>query len=550
MLRQYNFDGCRFRLPLRKGVGGYRLQTASRLFTKSPYPLFKGERFTRHCRVDEAPAGVPKCTPKLPVLRKLRRTIGLAFFCCLTVAACAGEVLENREILYPAASTLLPGTRAEMNSAGYWIGRLPDPDRVIMDSRDIDAFNRRIREQGLVRDLADFEPPTGKALHRELSSTAEWLGHRRFYRSNGHQVGSDFLDPLVDLMNAESIPKRPVALRGFVTAGADLRVLPTVDPLWDAPGDRFIDHLQASRLEAGTPLAIAHRSRDGQWAYVFTELAAGWLPSDVVVETGEEAFLERYRSAATAVVIAPTTDLWADPDLTRFRGTVRMGTRLVLADPDTESSGATATADAPRASRVAVTLPVRGPEGAYRETTLWLDGAEVAAGYLPYTQRTVIRQAFRQLSSPYGWGGMFGERDCSQFVVEVFSTVGVKLPRTSRSQARVGHPLSDLAAETADADKIGILLADAVPGITLLCMRGHVMLYLGETDRRPFAIHAAWSYREQRNARETVRLINRVAVTTLDLGAGSKKGSYLSRLSTGVLVASVNIRGLNPPLDI
>ena len=59
------------------------------------------------------------------------------------------------------------------------------------------------------------------------------------------------------------------------------------------------------------------------------------------------------------------------------------------------------------------------------------------------------------------------------------------------------------------------------------------MLYLGMLENRPYAIHAVWAYREPLGEEDQVHVINRVVVSDLDLGDGSKKGSLFKRL-TGV----------------
>jgi hypothetical protein len=84
---------------------------------------------------------------------------------------------------------------------------------------------------------------------------------------------------------------------------------------------------------------------------------------------------------------------------------------------------------------------------------------------------------------------------------------------------------------TADA-KIKTTAARAVGAQTLMYMKGHIMLYLGALDGVPYAIHDVWAYREHINGQDVPKVINRVAVTELTLGAGSKKGSLAERLKS------------------
>ena len=147
-----------------------------------------------------------------------------------------------------------------------------------------------------------------------------------------------------------------------------------------------------------------------------------------------------------------------------------------------------------------------------------------------------MEQAFKLLNEPYGWGGMHGEQDCSRFLQEVFATVGINFPRNSSQQAQIGRPLAQFDTKMSEAERLKVL-REAVGGITILPMPGHIMLFLGMVDERPYAIHATWGYREKIGREESSRVINRVAVSDLSLGEGTLKGSLLRRLKSVVLIA-------------
>lgn len=440
------------------------------------------------------------------------------------IAACA---TVPPEVLYPAAPTLLPGVEADMNTAGFWIGRHPDPDRVILDSSGVAEFNRRVLEAGFINDLAAYQPKPGSEIKKELDDTVAWIAGAKVFRRDGKKVDRAFLDPLVAEMNAVAIPDEIRPAYGFLLRRTDMRVLPTGEPLYDGPGDLFIDNLQASSLDAGTPLVILLSSRDGSWLYAVSALLSGWVPSDSIVFAGKDSFLARYRNGSTLVVTDARADLYADESLTKFLGYARMGTRLVRAD---DAPGV------PFAGSVKIRMASRDGSGNFCETVAWVAADSVVPGLLEYTPRTILRQAFCLLNAPYGWGGSFGEQDCSQYLCEIFSTVGITLPRNSGKQMRVGSPLPGFSAEASESGKRQILADLAVSGATILRMPGHIMLYLGSIDGQPYAIHSTWAYRERRGLGDVVRLINRVTVSNLELGDGSVRGSHLRRLTTASVI--------------
>lgn len=435
--------------------------------------------------------------------------------------------------LYPAAPTLLPGVSAEMNGPGYWIARHPAPDEKIMEETEIAAFNEGLRERGLTHDLWGALP-TGPALAREMEAAARWFSSAGYYAATGKRVNAAFVEPLRRLMAIDTLPAYPDPRFAFLVERTGLRALPSAEPMLDAPGDWYTDNLLASSLEPGLPLVVLHDSADGRWSYVRTERASGWVPVEAFAQVDAETFAAA-RDRAGVLVVAARAELFEDPACTRYALFVRMGTRLWAAPGETPNGTESDGTARP------VVLPARDAAGNYAERILWVAVDAVRDRPLPYTPRAVIAQAFRLLNAPYGWGGDFGERDCSQFLCEVFATVGLVLPRNSAAQAKAGIPAVGFSPGATEEAKRAALAA-CVPGATIIRLPGHIMLYLGESGGEPFVIHSTFAYKEPGFARDRWRLINRVAVSDLTLGAGTKRGSHLSR--------ATNAQVLRLPPDI
>jgi hypothetical protein len=162
--------------------------------------------------------------------------------------------------------------------------------------------------------------------------------------------------------------------------------------------------------------------------------------------------------------------------------------------------------------------------GALAVKQAYMNAEDVNIGFLPFTARNIYKQALMMLNQPYGWGDMYGEQDCSRFLQMVFATVGITLPRDSKNQAQVSNSVVDFDEKSDDDAKIAAI-ARAPAANTLLVMKGHIMLYLGTVNGKPYVIHDT-----------TVSAMNRVIISDLSLGQGSPKGSLLRRLTRIVTI--------------
>ncbi len=134
------------------------------------------------------------------------------------------------------------------------------------------------------------------------------------------------------------------------------------------------------------------------------------------------------------------------------------------------------------------------------------------------------------LGEPYAWGGMrLGRpgRDCSSFVQDVWGTAGVRLPRNTGQQEMIGQTVVAFEPFEAPEVRAARLIAQGAPG-DLLLMDGHVMLYLGEVDGRPYAIHDLWQYRHPDGS---LTLAGAVVVSDLPPERSTERHTLLERLT-------------------
>ena len=335
----------------------------------------------------------------------------------------------------------------------------------------------------------------------------------------GSVVDSGLLHAVEENMDLAGIPSEIAVRFAFVVKSADQRRLPLASRLYPAKFGREFDVLQGSVLNAGTPLAILHSSRDGKWRYVVAPPSEGWVEDEKIAHCSVDAMRGYLKSSEFIVVTKVKGDIYLNRALTDYCDRVKMGVRLPLIREHD-------------AAVVECAIPRRDKNGACIFTSGFMAAKDVHRGYLPYTPRNVILQAFEFLNDPYGWGDMNGEQDCSSFIRSVFATVGVELPRNSLFQARTGEQVAAFDGHTPTEKRLKALREKGIGGTTLLGMKGHIMLYLGFIDGAPYAIHAIWSYREMVNKREAVKVVSRIVVTDLFLGKDTRHGSLFDRLET------------------
>jgi hypothetical protein len=301
---------------------------------------------------------------------------------------------------------------------------------------------------------------------------------------------------------------------GMTVGFVDERTEPTDEPLYEKPGDVDFDQRQNSGLDPATPVAILRASDDGQWFLVKEGISQGWVRKDKIAPVDEKTWREMVAAKDTIVVTAAHTSVYLDEGRSNVSARARMGSRFVL-----EHAG----------EMFEVSYPLRDPDGSVNFVSAYISREDAVRGYLPYKPGIVIAQAFKLLDAPYGWGDMHGDQDCSRFTQMVFAAFGIILPRNSSEQALAGLSLGEFEAHAAEAGKMKVI-EKAMGGATLLRLKGHIMLYLGEVDGRLYAIHAISSYRLKKDGKELAVPLKRVVVSDLSLGEDTTKGSLLERV--------------------
>jgi len=219
--------------------------------------------------------------------------------------------------------------------------------------------------------------------------------------------------------------------------------------------------LQASSVPRGTPLVISHRSWDRKWFFVETGFVCGWTQGKHIACVSD-AFVEKWRNSPLICVV-------------KDDGNYRVGELYPVAKADEQNWH--------------ILIPRGEMKKGARVKHVTLPRHQAALFPLPLTYANLARVANELTGKPYGWGGIGGERDCSSLLRDLFSPFGIWLPRHSSDQAVEGGVYVDLSKMTREEKKAAIIRR-GIPYLTLLWIKGHVMLYLGVKDGRPVVFHS------------------------------------------------------------
>lgn len=298
----------------------------------------------------------------------------------------------------------------------------------------------------------------------------------------------------------------------IITRSSNLRVLPTNKPRFYNPseaGEGFpFDYWQNSSIYLGTPVLITHYSRSKKWAFVESGFVSGWILTLDVGILNDNQVRDLKQTKDFLVV---TKDLTPIKNYHQeYLESARIGMLLPLL-------GSTR-------SKYESQIFLRDSRGYAYARQVVLDQDSFAKFPMSFSSQKVAFLAQGIIGEKYGWGGMFGNRDCSMFLRDILGNFGFYLPRNSQAQIRQNPAKDtqdlyfDLSAFNVEQKK-AMILQNAIPFGTLFGMRGHIMLYLGQLDGQIYILHDIWGLRTLQNeTQEGRKIIGKIAITPLEIG--------------------------------
>jgi hypothetical protein len=435
------------------------------------------------------------------------------------------------------ASPRLPHVTPEMERPEFWIKKIKNPKNLLLAPEKIQKMN----EENLKRkDLLLCRISNLKEDWRReeilILLKEDWKNFGRTgevrYGKSGIPLGEPFWNELKTNLNEGSVKESSRMLLGLIVKRSDIRVFPTDEPSMSTPDRYEFDRFQHSSISPGSAIGIYHFSKDQQWAYAQTPFIRGWVRVRDLAIAKERSEVADYEEAKDRLLVTGNlVHISGDPFLRQTLFPAQMGDSFPLVRLPNGNQTTNAS--------YVIQIPSREETGHLTFRKGYFHSKEdVQRGFLPFTQENVARQAFKMLNHPYGWGDRLGGRDCSRFIMDLFRTFGILMPRNSKEQATVGMDHGMVEGKT-EKEKRKVL-DRATPLATTLRLPGHIMLYLGKDHGRHYVMHSIWGIERSGPSHPEVEKIGRAVISDLSLGRSGPNGSLLARLTDIRLIGAEN----------
>ena len=359
---------------------------------------------------------------------------------------------------YPGRNPLAPisgSATQEMTSVDFWNLN----DTILMNLDEIEKYNQYLegeKDLGLLN-LLTAPHSISKAELVEMITKGQSFDDL-VYLADEKVTPADIKD-LEDSQALESIPDQVTVSCGLAACPADLRYFPTTKAGTEDGSfisEKCIDQLQGTQLTLAEPVLIYHTSEDKKWLFVHSKNYKGWVKR-ICIATCQRSIWEDYLLSPRFAIVTEHKSC----DVLGVKMKLYVGTKISM---DMDGN---------------LRIPTRTIDGGLRFVNTKLD-IDMHQGFLHYTTKNVVTQAFKLLGDQFSWGGKYGHSDCSGIVNAVYNCFGFTLPRDTIDMRKIKKHSIDPTG--------GIDYNSVQPGSLLLCP-GHVMLYLGMHDGKAYGFH-------------------------------------------------------------
>jgi len=399
----------------------------------------------------------------------------------------------------------------DMLSPEYWIRKIDNADKVIMTPQEIENFNRKIiNKVGMVCDIETYKESLKKDELIKLIKSYE-IPKKSMYNRYGNLIEEDFYDDVIENTNLEKIEDVNPVKYGIAIRNTSIRSFPTEEAVFDKQGDIEFDRFQETGCQAFEPLVILHKSKDRKWFFIQMYNYRGWIKAeDIAISKDKKELFDYVNSYKFLVVTGNYTKTRSNPfDISISKLEFTMGTKIPLETNKVPRHIGNQSVE----GNYVIKIPVRDSNGNLQfKYSLISKKEDINLGYLPYTRENILKQAFKLIGDRYGWGDSLGGRDCSSYIMYIFKTFGIRLPRNADEQ-EISKGKSYRFIEGMSI-KERIKVFDNVKPGALVYMPRHAMIYIGKEKGVPYMIHDFHGYGEKKEDKYEFVPVNEVMVTS------------------------------------
>lgn len=357
---------------------------------------------------------------------------------------------------------------------------------------------------------------------KEEASWGNYYTSKKVYLENHNLASKYWFEKQISNSNFEKYNTK--SQKAITVKNANIRVFPTINKMFFNPkkaGEGFpFDYNQNSTIKINTPILISHYSKDKAWVFVQSHFVIGWLRVDniaLVDKNFEELFKTNEYSIATQ-------DSFAIFD-TSFIEYIKLGTFFPKKD-----------------SKYLVAKKSINSYAILQKINISKD--KVSTFPIKLNSKNVTSIANEFIGELYGWGGLNNHRDCSSFTQDFFTPFGIYLKRNSKEQTKL-HKYIDLS-KLKEQDKKEFIKQKAIPFLTLVYLKGHIMLYIGIKNNEPMVMHNMWGVRTKDIWNNSDRnIVGKTVITTLEPGielSNVDKNKTLLKKVQGIVLLNQNIK--------
>ncbi len=432
----------------------------------------------------------------------------------------------------PISNLEIMAGQEKLLSPSFWLKDDLKDNEIILSGAEVALINKRTLRQGHLLNPINL----GKTLNaqqvrgyleEDLKVQRKYIKYTLDGTRKRDPEFNDYLKNKIDLAAIQGV-KRIFVKYAVTVNNVNLRFFPTQEVYVRKKQDTHFDIMMKTHLNLDEPVAILHTSKDKEWYYVESKYARGWAQRKDLALLSYEAIKKYQGESKPLTTISVSSKVYSKEDKEVIPPlTIPMGVSLRLGkeqvNGQVEKDKIKGKINDAFSSKLTILLPTKKAKAEEMELREFLiDRKDVHLGKLPLTKKNLIQQSFKFLDVAYEWGGGAVNVDCSLFLLRVFSSMGINLPRSSTGQKKVFSQKGFNQATNNFTDSFIDEPKNFLPQISFLAKPTHIMLFLGKYESRDYFIHSLWSFNDKNNQEMLVRS---VIVSSDALGKNSNKKS-------------------------